>query len=238
MLSSALVGPDDVDVAVYDYDPSYGEVTMIGMAQTPACRENIDFFPTVAWAGPLSLTDARSGEPLFRPLSGFDGLPDDIVFGLPAGYGIRVTPPAARYEPSRSEPRPGFYSGFGQNAWLYNPGTQIFPCVEDAASCIADPGSTHFDNNDFFFLKSDSPVELYALWWAERGIGNRAVRDAAMVVGTKDNFTPGDFAALGIQAKATGNGRSIHGQCRDPRPTGEVDITIEAAPEIGGGPAP
>jgi len=60
-----------------------------------------------------------------------------------------------------------------------------------------------------------------------------------MVIGTTDSFTPGDFAALGFQAKATGNGRDVHGLCRDPRPTGKVDITIEAPPEDGGGgPAP
>jgi hypothetical protein len=237
-MSSALVGPDDVDAAVYNYDPRFGEVTMIGIAQAPACRETIDFFPTVAWAGPLDLTDARSGEPLFQPLGAFDGLPEEIVLGLPAGYGIRVTPPAAQYQPGASDPRPGFYSGFGQSAWLYNRGTQIVPCVEDAESCIADPDSTHFDNNDFFFVNSVSPVDLYAIWWAERGIGERKVGDAAMVIGTTDSFTPGDFAALDVQAKATGNGRDIHGRCRDPRPTGRVDITIEAPPEDGGGGPP
>lgn len=237
-MSSALVGSDDVDAAVYNYDPSFGQVTMIGIAQTPACRENINFFPTVAWAGPLDLTDARSGEPLFQPRDNFDGLPKEVKESLPVGYGLRVTPPAEGYWPRRSTPRPGFYSGFGQNAWLYNLGTQIVPCVEDAESCIADPVSTHFDNNDHFFLAATVPIRLYALWWAERGTRPRTVRDAAMVIGTVDAFTPGDFAALEFQGKATGNGRDIHGRCRDPRPTGRVDILIEEAPEGGGGGPP
>ncbi len=237
-MSSALVGRDDVDVAAYDYEPRFGEVTMIGIAQTPACRENIDFFPTVAWAGPLELTDARSGELLFQALDEVEDLPEEVGAGLPDGYGIRVTPPAPRYVPRRGSPRPGYYTGFAQSAWLYNLGTQIEPCVEDAEACIADPGSTHFDHNDVFFLAAEAPLRLYALWWAERGTGRRKVRDAAMVIGTTDRFTPGDFAALEFQNKAAGSGRDVHGRCRDPRPTGRVDITVEEAPagEPGGGP--
>ena len=59
-----------------------------------------------------------------------------------------------------------------------------------------------------------------------------------MVIGTSDNFTPGDFAALGTQGASTGNGRDIHGRCRDPRPTGRVDIVIEQPESEGEGGGP
>ena len=68
VLFSTLTGVDDVDWAIYRYDPVYAEVPIVGAPQVPACAETIRSFVTFAYAGPLGLTDARSGEPLFEPL--------------------------------------------------------------------------------------------------------------------------------------------------------------------------
>ena len=230
---STLVGPADVDVGVYEYLPTWGEVGLVAIAQVPACAENIHFFPTVTWAGPLGLTDARTGEHLFQPPESFDRIPDQILEGLPEGYGLRMTRPAEGYNPTPNDPRPGFHSGHGWDAWLYNRGTQIMPCGTDPEICATDPLSTHLLHNDYFHVAATAPVTLYALLWADKGVGDnrKQIADVSMAVGITDRFTPGDYAFLEIFGKAAGNGRSIHGTCSDPRATGKVDILLSEPPE-------
>ena len=68
-LSSTLVIKKDVDVAAYDYLSAWGDVTIVGIPQTLACKSSIHFFPTIAFTGPLDLEDSLIGAPLFLPLA-------------------------------------------------------------------------------------------------------------------------------------------------------------------------
>ncbi len=106
VMFSTLTGPDDVDWAVYRYDPVYAEVPIVGAPQVPACKETINSFVSFAYSGPLGLRDPRSGEPIFSPLQKAGRLPREIRDNIPEGYGIRVMRPS-RYRPSVSEPRKG-----------------------------------------------------------------------------------------------------------------------------------
>ena len=49
----------------------------------------------------------------------------------------------------------------------------------------------------------------------------------SITTGVIDQFIVGDFINIGITGPFSGNGRYIHGVCRDPRPSGAVEITIE-----------
>jgi hypothetical protein len=49
----------------------------------------------------------------------------------------------------------------------------------------------------------------------------------SLTTGVVDQFIVGDFINIGITGPFSGNGRYIHGRCKDPRKTNKVDITIE-----------
>ncbi len=237
VLFSTLTGVRDVDWAVYRYDPVYAETPIVGAPQVPACKETIRSFVTFAYAGPLDLMDARSGEPIFVPLNEAGALPDEIEENLPEGYGIRVKRPSL-FNPTSREPRQGYASGFGQNAWLLAEDS-VVECIDDFERCLADETgelSKHYNYNDIFFLDEDAPVALYLMWWADHGSHgsrrsdvdpNRTLIDVSITTGVVDQFIVGDFINIGITGPFSGNGRYIHGSCRDPRPTDKVDITIE-----------
>ncbi len=48
-----------------------------------------------------------------------------------------------------------------------------------------------------------------------------------MTTGVIDQFIIGDFISIGATGPFTGNGRYVHGRCRDPRKTDKVNIIIE-----------
>jgi hypothetical protein len=248
VLFSTLTGPDDVDWAIYRYDPVYAEIPIVGAPQVPACKETINSFPTFAYAGPLGLRDARTGELLFKPLQQVRGLPREVVEKLPKGYGIRVKRPSD-YEPSAREPRVGYASGFAQNAWLLAQDS-VVRCIDDYEACLADRTgelSKHYKYNDIFFVHEATPIDLYLMWWMDDGRhaqwssdsddkrwsdregrrGRRTLTDVQLTTGVVDQFIVGDFISTGISGALTGNGRYIHGSCSDPRPTGKVEMTIE-----------
>ena len=247
VMFSTLTGSDDVDWAVYRYDPVYAEVPIVGAPQVPACKETIKSFVSFAYAGPLGLKDARTGEPLFMPIDAADRLPGEIHDNLPAGYGVRVKRPSG-YRPSRRDPREGYASGFAQNAWLLAEDS-VVECIDDFEKCLADETgelSKHYDFNDIFFLDEDEPVTLYLAWWVDKGArgkserddddddhkgnsrsGDKSLTDVSLTTGVIDQFIVGDFINIGATGPLTGNGRYIHGRCRDPRDTGKVNITIE-----------
>lgn len=229
VMMSTLTGPKDVDWAVYRYDPVFSEVPIVGAPQVPACKQTIKSFVTFAYAGPLSLLDARSGEPLFVPLTDAGPLPKEIRESLPEGYGIRVKRPSS-YVPKKSSPRAGYASGFAQNAWLLAEDS-VVQCIDDFETCLADETgdlSKHYNYNDIFFVEEAQSVDLYLMWWVEdNNRPNRKLVDVSITTGVIDQFIVGDFINIGITGPLTGNGRYIHGRCNDPRPTGKVDITIE-----------
>lgn len=168
VLFSTLTGPNDVDWAIYRYDPVYGEVPIVGAPQVPACRETINSFVSFAYAGPLELTDARTGEPIFTPPNAAGRLPKEISDKLPDGYGIRVTRPS-HYKPSANEPRAGYASGFAQNGWLLAQDS-VVECIDNFEKCLADQSgelSKHYNYNDIFFMQTDVPVKLYLMWWVD-----------------------------------------------------------------------
>lgn len=255
VMFSTLTGPADVDWAIYRYDPVYAEVPIVGAPQVPACKETINSFVSFAYAGPLGLKDARTGEPIFSPLEDAGRLPDEILNDLPEGYGIRVKRPS-RYKPTVNEPRLGYASGFAQNGWLLAQDS-VVECIDNFEKCLADQSgdlSKHYKYNDIFFLNEDTEVKLYLMWWVDtnghrgnkwfsddadddhdyneyhkhrRGTENRKLTDVSITTGVVDQFIVGDFVNIGLTGPFSGNGRYIHGSCKDPRKTNRVDITIE-----------
>lgn len=246
VMFSTLTGARDVDWGVYRYDPVYAEVPIVGAPQVPACKETINSFVSFAYAGPLDLKDARSGEPLFTPLSAAGRLPREIRDNLPEGYGVRLKRPS-RYVPGIQDPRQGYASGFGQNAWLLAQDS-VVECIDSFEKCLADQTgelSKHYNYNDIFFVQEDAPVELYLMWWVDnagqrgnkrldddndryRGkSASKRLTDVSLTTGVVDQFIVGDFINIGITGPFSGNGRYIHGRCKDPRKTNKVDITIE-----------
>lgn len=247
VMFSTLTGPKDVDWAVYRYDPVYAEVPIVGAPQVPACKETINSFVSFAYAGPLDMKDARTGEPIFSPLNTAGRLPKEIRNKLPEGYGIRVKRPS-RHKPSVQEPRQGYASGFGQNAWLLAQDS-VVECIDNFEKCLADQTgelSKHYNFNDIFFMQEDVPVNLYLMWWVDskgqhgnnrfdhqdddrhhKKSRRKQLTDVSMTTGVIDQFIVGDFINIGITGPFSGNGRYIHGSCRDPRKTNKVNIIIE-----------
>lgn len=230
---STLTGADDVDWAVYRYDPVFGEQPIVGTPQVPACRENLKSFITFAYAGPLDLVDAKTGEKLFKPITDAGLLPDEIVQNLPGNYGIRVKRPD-RFNPSKKNPRAGYASGYGQNGWLLAPHS-VYTCIDDYQQCLSGELAKHYTNNDIFFVDSSSPVDLYLMWWMEEDAEksrsdsrhDRRLIDASMVTGVIDQFTFGDTADFFKTVPFVANGRYVHGKCTDPRKKGRAIIEIE-----------
>ena len=243
VMFSTLTGPNDVDWAVYRYDPAYAEVPIVGAPQVPACKETINSFVTFAYTGPLGLKDARSGDPIFVPLNTAGHLPKEIRKNIPAGYGIRVKKPS-NYKPSVYEPRKGYASGFAQNGWLLAQDS-IVECIDNFEKCLADETgelSKHYNYNDIFFIHEGSPVKLYLMWWVDNQRNHAdtwfedddhkekskgRLTDVSITTGVIDQFIVGDFINIGITGPFSGNGRYIHGSCKDPRKTNKVDIIIE-----------
>lgn len=229
VLFSTLSGARDVDWAVYKYDPVYDEQPIVGASQVPACEETLTSFVTFAYAGPLNMMDARSGELLFVPVSRAGKLPREITQNLPEGYGIRVKRPHT-YNPTRFNPRPGYASGFGQNGWLLA-ADSVIQCIDDFEACLADQTgelSKHYNDNDIFFVKQDAPVDLYLMWWVDRKSGGKyGLTDVSITTGVIDQFIVGDFINIGTTGPFSANGRYIHGKCTDPRQRGRADMVIE-----------
>lgn len=225
--------PYDVNWAVYRYDPAFAEQPIVGSPQVPACRENLHSFVTFAYAGPLDMIDARTGEPLFEPLNTVGSLPTEVMYNLPEGYGIRVSRPSPYYWPSRSEPRAGYASGFAQNAWLLAQDS-VVECIDDFERCLEDDTgelSKHYTYNDIFFVDEDEPVNLYLMWWVNDTQSwwpwPKLLTDVSITTGVIDQFLVGDFINIGKSGPFSGNGRYIHGRCTDPRTFGQSQITIE-----------
>lgn len=235
VLFSTLTSSRDVDWAVYQYEPAYGEQPVVAASQVPACRENIGVYVTHAYLGPLSLRDARTGKPLFRPANKVGWLPPQVRHQIPSGYGVRVTRPS-RNKVTKASPRLGYASGYGQNGWLLATDS-VVECIDDFEKCLADTTgelSQHYKHNDIFFINEDKPVKLYLAWWVaerDRGIepdgGRRRLIDVSITTGVIDQFIIGDFINIGVTGPFAGNGRYIHGRCSDPRKTSLVEMVIE-----------
>lgn len=233
VLFSTLTGVKDVDWAIYRYDPVYSEVPIVGAPQVPACRETIRSFVSFAYAGPLGMNDARTGAPLFIPVSEAGPLPKEIKQQLPDGYGIRVKRPSDNYRPTVHTPRLGYASGFAQNGWLLAEDS-VVECIDNFEKCLADVSgelSKHYNYNDIFFVNENQSVDLYLMWWVDKehlpSNKRKQLIDVSITTGVIDQFIVGDFANIGVTGPFSANGRYIHGKCRDPRPSGKVDIVIE-----------
>jgi len=234
---STLTGSHDVDWGIYKYDPVFGEQPIVGAPQVPACKENLKAFVTFAYAGPLNMLDARSGQPVFKPVSDIKYLPKDVKDNIPDGYGIRVTRPDT-FSPDEHNPRLGYASGFAQNAWLLAPDS-VVECIDNFEKCLADETgelSKHYNGNDIFFINENQPIDLYLMWWvdSDKSKGKKHHKkkssrliDASMTTGVVDQFIVGDFINIGVSGPFSGNGRYVHGKCTDPRSDGAADIVIE-----------
>lgn len=240
VLFSTLTGPNDVDWAIYKYNPVFGQQPIVGAPQVPACTETLYSFVTFAYAGPLGMTDARSGQPLFIPVSQAGAVPREVSKNLPEGYGIRVTRPH-KTKPSWYEKRPAYASGYAQNGWLLAMDS-VPKCIDSFEECLADDSgelSKHYQGNDIFFVDETESVDLYLMWWQDAipnkkqsSYKNRSKRskqliDVSITTGVIDQFLVGDFANTGITGLFSANGRYVHGRCSDPRKTGKVEMTIE-----------
>jgi len=160
---------------------------------------------------------------------------------------VRVKRPS-RNVPGVRDPRQGYASGFGQNAWLLAQDS-VVECIDNFEKCLADQTgelSKHYNYNDIFFVQEDTPIKLYLMWWidnaGQRGdkrlddddddryrgkSASKQLTDVSLTTGVIDQFIVGDFINIGITSPFSGNGRYIHGRCKDPRKTNKVDITIE-----------
>ncbi|WP_144393791.1 hypothetical protein [Pleionea sediminis] len=241
VLFSTLTGADDVDWGVYHYDPVYGQQPIVGAPQVPACSENLTTFVTFAYAGPLTMKDARSGEQLFKPLSEFRKLPQEVRDSLPENYGIRLKEPDTFY-PTPRNPRLGYASGFAQNGWLLAPDS-VVECIDNFEKCLADETgelSKHYNNNDIFFVDEDEKVSLYLMWWVDKPwwgfdnedaytpfTGRRSLTDVSITTGVIDQFIIGDYMNIQKSGPFSANGRYVHGRCTDPRRFNRADMTIE-----------
>jgi len=103
----------------------------------------------------------------------------------------------------------------------------------------------NYNYNDIFFVQEDTPVKLYLMWWVDnagwrgykhfdddddryrRKFRSKQLTDVSLTTGVIDQFIVGDFINIGITGPFSGNGRYIHGRCRDPRKTDKVNIIIE-----------
>lgn len=228
VLFSTLTGNKDVDWGVYKYDPVYQEQPIVGASQVPACKENLTSFVTFAYAGPIDMKDARSGEFLFKPVSHAGKLPKEVKQKLPEGYGIRVKRPNV-FRPSKHNQRLGYASGFAQNGWLLATDS-VVQCIDDFETCLADQTgelSKHYNDNDIFFVKEDEPVDLYLMWWIDDKKHRRSLTDVSITTGVVDQFIIGDFINIAQSGPFSANGRYVHGRCTDPRTSGRVDMVIE-----------
>lgn len=235
VLFSTLTGARDVDWAVYNYSPAFGQQPIVAAPQVPACTETLRSFVTFAYMGPLDLLDARTQKPLFVAAEQAGDLPREVTENIPPGYGIRVTRPHNTW-PTWQNPRPAYASGFAQNGWLLAMDS-VPKCIDSFEECLADTTgelSKHYRGNDIFFLDEQEDVALYLAWWQDRSKHSRrgkrgkyALIDVSITTGVIDQFLVGDFANIGVTGPFSGNGRYIHGRCRDPRRTGKVDMVIE-----------
>ena len=255
-VGSRLVGPDDVDWLLLEYQPGYGRLPVIAVPSVPGCEENIDQFPTVAIAGPREVIDQGTGEPAFQRLEDVGWLPPEVWQYLKSRprYGIRVTRPPWDFRPSRTTPRPGFNTIFGPSASLYNKGTEIDPCIEGWEQCYQNDEHTHFQHNDVILVEHDEPVDIFIMIWDDSRLGGpnevmapgwayqaygdaipdwiyrgygKTIRDVSVVSGTRDQFTAEDWARSEIRGQSSGSGRNNRGPCNDPRPSGRTDILME-----------
>ncbi len=128
----------------------------------------------------------------------------------------------------------------------------VVECIDNFEKCLADQTgelSKHYNYNDIFFIDEDTPVEMYLMWWADtkgrrsderfddhndddddwydRDARRKQLTDVSITTGVVDQFIVGDFINTGITGPFSGNGRYIHGSCKDPRKTDRVDIIIE-----------
>lgn len=124
----------------------------------------------------------------------------------------------------------------------------VVECIDNFEKCLADQTgelSKHYNFNNILFLNEDEPVTLYLMWWVDnRGRRSKAwddddddrhdgksrrklLTDVSMTTGVIDQFIVGDFINIGTTGPLSGNGRYVHGRCRDPRETGKVNIIIE-----------
>lgn len=234
VLMSTLTGIDDVDWGIYRYDPVYQEQPIVAAPQVPACEENMEQFVSFAYAGPLGMKDARTGDDLFVPAANAGPLPQEVLNNLPDGYGVRVTRPDT-FKPSKRNPRIGYASGYAQNAWLLAPNS-IKECIDSFEKCLAvDELQSHYKGNDIFFINEDQPVDLLLMWWVEESQKSRwreyftkyKLYDVSITTGVIDQFLLGDFISIGNSGPFTGNGRYVHGRCSDPTKRGKVEMTIE-----------
>ena len=56
---------------------------------------------------------------------------------------------------------------------------------------------------------------------------SKQLTDVSLTTGVIDQFIVAEFINIGITGPFSGNGRYIHGSCKDPRKTDKVDIIIE-----------
>ena len=120
-----------------------------------------------------------------------------------------------------------------QNGWLLAPGT-VIECIDNFEKCISDETgefSQHYRQNDIFFVEENEAIDLYLMWWLDKpflGKNNfRQLHDVSITTGVIDQFIVGDYISIGKSGPFSGNGRYIHGTCKDPRQRGKARIEIE-----------
>ncbi len=188
------------------------------------------------------MKEARSGLPLFTPVSEVGKLPREVKKNLPENYGIRVTRPQT-FVPTSYNPRLGYAPGFGQHGWLLA-ADSVVECIDNFEKCRADETgelSKHDNGNDIFFVNESNKVGLYLMRWVDSRLnksrwdddynrgrtGKNQLIDVSITTGVVDQFIVGDFVNIGVTGPFSANDRYIHGKCSHPRKRGWANVVIE-----------
>jgi hypothetical protein len=200
--SCTLAGWDDYDVILFDRTGLTNSHVLYLYPNTPACKNNLGFFPSVALLGPLGARDAVTNALIFTDPATVSAR-DLPPFPIPAGLGYKIK----NYDDQNHAPRPQYYTP-SKNADLYPIGWHP-DCVENANA----PGCTVSDFAIYHTV--NTPGKYYGIVFrGDRRDGGEKIQDAGLIGGTVDALVSSDFARLGILAGSTQYGASIHGNCR------------------------
>jgi len=206
-ISTTLVGWDDYDVFLFDKSGNASEYTFLLYASVPACRENLDFYPSVALIGPLGATDVGTGATIFTdPATMTAEELSDLPFDIPAGLGVKVK---HFRRAAAQEKRPAYFSSRGPNGYMYAQGWRV--------DCLEAPFPADCPFDEFAIQhRVNTPGKYYGVVFREVRAHSQVIQDVEFVGGVGEGFVTADFTRLAVLGQATGNGRAIHGSCREP----------------------
>ncbi|KAG9296782.1 hypothetical protein G9A89_002179 [Geosiphon pyriformis] len=212
-----LNGVNDYDVFKYNKTDN-AEMIFTGYLQVPACKEYENFYPALALLGPLTTKNSKTKEYIFKRPNQKDLSEFPWNFGEGYGY-ISVQDSSAGQLKQRDIFRPSNVIGVedfqphGLNISCLPLDNQPPKCSSSSALIvvpISDPGVYFWvvwDRDGFVQRKDFISKGKYGRYQEVKR------KDASLVGGTTDDFTPADFARL---ADLQGEGSTLHTKCTTP----------------------